>query len=104
MFQNRLVYRARNRLRLADHVERDVGGRGKGRVVERVTSVACHPRQPVVAVGYADGAVKLVRIDDDALILARPADEQSVSALGWDSTGQILAFGTESGGAGILAL
>src|SRR4029079_7743448 len=69
-----------------------------------VTSVACHPRQPVVAVGYADGAVKLVRIDDDALILARPADEQSVSALGWDSAGQTLAFGTESGGAGILAL
>lgn len=74
------------------------------RAESRVTSVACHPRQPVVAVGYADGAVKLVRIDDDALILARPADEQSVSALGWDSAGQTLAFGTESGGAGILAL
>jgi WD40 repeat protein len=74
------------------------------RAESRVTSVACHPRQPVVAVGYADGAVKLVRIDDDALILARQADEQSVSALGWDSTGQTLAFGTESGDAGILAL
>jgi len=48
--------------------------------------------------------VKLVRIDDDALILARQADAQPVSALGWDSTGQTLAFGTESGGAGILAL
>ena len=74
------------------------------RAESRVTSVACHPRQPVVAVGYADGAVKLVRIDDDALILARQADEQPVSALGWDSTGQTLAFGTESGDAGILAL
>jgi WD40 repeat protein len=74
------------------------------RAESRVTNVACHPRQPVIAVGYADGAVKLVRIDDDALILARQADEQPVSALGWDNTGQTLAFGTESGGAGILAL
>ena len=70
----------------------------------RVTVVACHPRQPVVAVGYADGAVKLVRVDDDAVILVRAADGEPVSALGWDSAGQILAFGTESSAAGILAL
>jgi WD40 repeat protein len=74
------------------------------RAESRVTTVACHPRQPVVAVGYADGAVKLVRIDDDALILARKPDEQPVSAFAWDNTGQILAFGTESGDAGVLAL
>jgi WD40 repeat protein len=70
----------------------------------RVTIVSCHPRQPAVAVGYADGAVKLVRIDDDALILARKPDEQPVSALAWDNTGQTLAFGNESGDAGVLAL
>src|SRR5215467_5681037 len=70
----------------------------------RVTMVAGHPRQPVVAVGYADGSIKLVRIDDDALILARRSDGQPVSALGWDSKGQKLAFGTESGEAGLLAL
>ena len=70
----------------------------------RVVVVACHPKQPVVAVGYADGTVKLVRIDDDALILVRQADAHPVSALGWDKTGQKLAFGTESGDAGILAL
>jgi WD40 repeat protein len=74
------------------------------RAEARVTKVAGHPRQPVVAVGYADGAVKLVRIDDDALILARRADGQPVSALDWDSKGQILAFGTEAGEAGVLAL
>jgi WD40 repeat protein len=70
----------------------------------RVTKVAGHPRQPVVAVGYADGAVKLVRIDDDALILARRSDGQPVSALDWDGKGQTLAFGTETGEAGVLAL
>lgn len=74
------------------------------RAESRVSRVACHPRQPVVAVGYAGGAVKLVRIDDDALILARMPDGQPVSALAWDNTGQALAFGTESGEAGILAL
>ncbi len=70
----------------------------------RVGVVACHPKQPVVAVGYADGAVKLVRIDDGALILVRHGDGQPASALGWDNAGQTLAFGTESGEAGILAL
>jgi len=70
----------------------------------RVAVVACHPRQPVVAVGSSDGAVHIVRLDDGALILARQADQQPVSALGWDASGQILAFGTESGDAGVLAL
>jgi WD40 repeat protein len=74
------------------------------RAETRVTAVAGHPRQPVVAIGYADGGVKLVRIDDDALILARQSDGQPVSALGWDGLGQTLAFGTESGEAGILTL
>src|SRR5262249_25129094 len=73
------------------------------RAQSRVSIVTCHPRQPVVAVGYADGAVKLVRTEDDALIPARAADGQTVSAIGWDEAGQTLAFGTGSGDAGILA-
>jgi WD40 repeat protein len=70
----------------------------------RVSVVACHPRQPVVAVGYADGVVMLVRIDDGALIVAKPVGAAPVSALGWDATGQTLGFGTEAGEAGVLAL
>ncbi|MEI9803591.1 MAG: hypothetical protein WDN48_02775 [Pseudolabrys sp.] len=46
----------------------------------------------------------MVRIDDGALIAARAADEQPVTALGWNPAGQILAFGTEAGDAGILVL
>ncbi len=38
------------------------------RSAARVAVVACHPRQPVVAVGYADGVGVLVRIEDGALI------------------------------------
>lgn len=70
----------------------------------RVSVVACHPRQPVVAVGYADGAVLLVRLDDGALIEVRKADAKPVSALGWDGKGSTLAFGTEAGDAGQLSL
>jgi WD40 repeat protein len=69
----------------------------------RVSVVACHPRQTVVAVGYADGVVQLVRLDDGALILVKAADASAVSAMGWDTSGQTLAFGTEAGEAGALS-
>jgi len=70
----------------------------------RVDVVACHPRQPVTAVGYANGLVVLVRLDDGALIEVRKADGVPVTALGWDATGQTLAYGTDSGDAGVLTL
>jgi WD40 repeat protein len=70
----------------------------------RVSVVACHPKQPVAAVGYADGVVLLVRIDEGALIQVKPEGASPVSALGWDATGQTLAFGTETGEAGVLGL
>jgi WD40 repeat protein len=69
----------------------------------RVTVVAAHPKQPVVAAGYGDGTVWLVRIDDGALIAARQADGTPVTAIGWEPSGQVLAFGTEKD-AGVLAL
>ena len=69
----------------------------------RVVVVACHPHQPVVAVGYADGVVVLARIDDGALIEVKAAGLAPVSALGWDAGGQTLAFGTEAGEAGALS-
>jgi WD40 repeat protein len=69
----------------------------------RVTMVAAHPKQAVVAAGYGDGTVWLVRIDDGALIAAREKDGNAVTALGWDPSGQALAFGTEKD-AGILTL
>jgi len=70
----------------------------------QVSVVACHPSQPVVAAGYSDGTVLMVRIDDGALVRVRDADQQPVSALGWNATGQVIAFGTEAGDAGVLAL
>ena len=60
--------------------------------------------QEVVAVGYADGTVLLVRIDDGAEVLGKKPGEGPVTALGWDAAGTLLAFGTEAGEAGVIDL
>jgi WD40 repeat protein len=70
----------------------------------RIDVVACHPRQDVVAAGYADGMVLLVRIDDGAEILAKRPGEAPASALAWSDDGLLLAWGTENGDAGIIDL
>jgi WD40 repeat protein len=66
--------------------------------------VACHPKQDVVAVGYADGLVLLVRVDDGAEVLARKAAGAPITALAWSAAGTLLAFGAEDGEAGVIAL
>ena len=67
--------------------------------------VACHPKQEVVAVGYADGLVLVVRVDDGAEVLARKPAGAPISALAWSVTGTtMLAFGTEAGEAGVIDL
>jgi WD40 repeat protein len=70
----------------------------------RVGVVACHPRQDIVAAGYDDGMVLLVRLDDGAEILAKRPGETPVTALAWSADGALLTFGTESGEAGIVNL
>jgi WD40 repeat protein len=70
----------------------------------RVETVACHPRQEIVAAGYADGVVLLVRIQDGAEILARKSGDGPVTALAWSADGRFLGFGTEDGAAGVLDL
>jgi WD40 repeat protein len=66
--------------------------------------VACHPKQEVVAVGYADGLVLLVRLEDGAEILAKKSDKVPLSALAWDGAGALFAWGAEDGKAGLIDL
>jgi len=70
----------------------------------RIEAVACHPRQDIVAAGYADGMVLLIRIDDGAEILAKKPGDAPVKALAWSADGLFLAWGTESGAAGVVDL
>jgi WD40 repeat protein len=67
-------------------------------------TVACHPKEAVVAAGYADGLILLVRLEDGAEILARKPGGAPVTALAWGAAGALLAFGTEDGDAGIIDL
>lgn len=70
----------------------------------RVVAVACHPARDVVAVGYEDGLVLLVRIEDGAEIVAKHPGKAPAAALAWDAKGTQLAFGTEEGEAGVVGL
>ncbi len=67
-----------------------------------VARVACHPTEDVVAIGYDDGMVMAVRFGDNAEVLLRKPGEAPLSALEWDAAGVRLAFGSESGEAGII--
>ena len=70
----------------------------------RVSMVACHPKQDILAAGYSDGTVLMVRLNDGAEILVRRNGSAAVSALAWNSQGTLLAFAAEDGNAGLLAL
>jgi hypothetical protein len=70
----------------------------------QVEIVACHPTQGVVAVGYTDGLILLVRLPDGAEVLARKPAAAPVTGLCWNEDGSQLAFGTEDGDAGVVDL
>ena len=70
----------------------------------RISAVAAHPTQEVCAVGYEDGMMLLTRVEDGAEVLARPGAKSPISALAWNAAGNRLAFGTEDGEAGVIAL
>lgn len=70
----------------------------------KVVVVAAHPAQDVVAVGFEDGMIVLVRMSDGAEVLARSPKDVPVSALAWNASGALLMFGTEDGEGGVLDL
>jgi len=71
----------------------------------RVSRVAFHPKALVLAIGYEDGCILLVRFADGSELLVRPAVKGSgVTALAWDARGARLGFGCADGAAGLLTL
>lgn len=71
---------------------------------DRLVAVAAHPTEGVVAAGFADGMVLLVRLSDGAEILAKRPGKAPVSALAFSADGRLFAFGCEDGEAGIIDL
>ena len=70
----------------------------------RVAAVACHPKQGVLAAGYSDGTILMVRLEDGAEILVRRNATPAVSALARNAKGTLLAFADEEGNGGLLEL
>jgi WD40 repeat protein len=70
----------------------------------RVSVVACHPKQDILACGYSDGTVLMVRLEDGAEILVRRNGTPAVAALAWNAKGSLLAFSDEEGNAGLLPI
>jgi len=70
----------------------------------KATVVACNPREEVFAVGYSDGTILMVRIEDGAEILVRRNAGEPVAALAWNARGSLLAFAAEDGDAGLLTM
>lgn len=67
-----------------------------------VTAVACHPKDEIVAIGYADGMILAGRIADQKEVLLRREGKGPITSMGWDDAGIRLAFGSESGDCGVV--
>jgi WD40 repeat protein len=69
----------------------------------RVSAVACHPKQDILAAGYSDGTILMVRLEDGGELLVRRRGPVAVAGLAWNAKGTLLAFADEDGDAGLLA-
>jgi len=67
-----------------------------------VTSVACHPADEIVAIGYQDGMVLAARFADAKEVLLRRPGKGAISSMMWDAEGRRLAFGSETGECGVI--
>lgn len=67
-----------------------------------VTSVACHPTDEIMAIGYSDGMVLAARLADQKEILLRRPGKGAISSMTWDAEGRRIAFGSEVGDCGLI--
>lgn len=67
-----------------------------------VTAVSCHPQEEMAAIGYEDGMILLARFSDQKEVLLRREGKSAITSMNWDAEGHRLAFGTNTGEAGII--
>jgi WD40 repeat protein len=70
----------------------------------RVSAVACHPKQDILAAGYSDGTVLMVRMEDGAEVLVHRNSGTAISGVSWSASGDQLAFATQDGDGGLLTM
>jgi WD40 repeat protein len=68
------------------------------------TRVAVHPREEIVAAGYASGTVLLAQIATRHVVLVTEGNTAPISAMAWSPDGARLAYGTETGLAAVIDL
>jgi WD40 repeat protein len=68
------------------------------------TRIACHPKDELVAAGYANGAVVLAQIATRRVVIITETGAAPISALAWSPDGSRLAFGDETGFAALIDL
>jgi len=66
--------------------------------------VACHPKEEMVAGGFADGLVVIADVGSSRIVPISPPDHGAVTSLTWSPDGHRLALGTETGFAAIVDL
>jgi hypothetical protein len=69
-----------------------------------VTAVAWQPARPLIAAGYASGAILLCHPGKEDVLFIRGAGGGAVLWLAWSPDGSRLAFTTEEGEAGLVLL
>jgi WD40 repeat protein len=66
------------------------------------TQVACHPKDDMVAGGFADGLVVVADIASSRVLPVVPPEHGKITALSWSPNGAFLAVGTERGVAAVV--
>lgn len=66
------------------------------------TSVSFHPAEDVVAIGFTDGMILLVRIADEKEILLRRPGKGAITSMSWSKSAKLLAFASETGDCGVV--
>jgi WD40 repeat protein len=77
-------------------------GSGLGRLV---TSVAVHPKNPIVAAGFDEGQVIVCALSrQEKVVRLRWPDWERITALAWSRDGARLAVGTDAGAVSLFDL
>lgn len=67
-----------------------------------VTSVAFHPVEEILAIGFVDGMILGARMADGKEALLRRPGKGAITSMGWSGNGKLLAFASEAGDCGVV--